>query len=136
MRRSLLMSLCLAVAGCAYPYTPLVDMNGVNPVVYERDLAACQATAQTPYPAGAIAVGMVIGASVGAGLGAIIAPLSGAANFGLAESTGALSGGAAGAVPGAAGAIPGAATASSAGQTQSVDDCLAAHGYKLLTHRS
>jgi hypothetical protein len=104
-------------------------MTDVDPVVYERDLAACQAIAQTPYPAGAIAVGMVIGASVGAGLGTIIAPLSGAANLGLAESTGGLSGG-------AAGAVPGAAAGTTVQPAQSLDACLAAHGYKVLPRGS
>lgn len=105
-------------------------MTDVDPVVYERDLAACQASAQTPYPypPGRIFAGLVIGASFGAGLATIIVPLSGAANLGLAESSGALSGGAAGAAAdGAAGTVT-----PPADRMPSVDACLAAHGYKKL----
>ena len=65
---------CLVVlVGCAHTgagYRPLVDTQGVDMNLYERDLRDCQGYAQQTANA---AQGAVVGAVVGAALGALLA---------------------------------------------------------------
>jgi hypothetical protein len=125
MKRIGSLALAVALGGCAAG-PPLIDMTDINPVTYQRDFDQCQVEAQGDEPAGPIVVGALIGASFGFGL----------AGFAAAPgSTGILYGGAAGAVSGAG---LSAATGTPLGAQppvprQSLADCLAAHGYKVIS---
>lgn len=112
------------LAGCASNYHPAVDMSGVDSAKYNADLAACAARAQQNYPGGAMLVGAVAGATVGAGMGALLGHVWViASNPGLAESYGAIAGGVAGTGYGAA--------IGTRDQRAVIDDCLIQDGYKL-----
>jgi len=124
LRPMVLVSVLLA--GCASDYRPAVDLTGVDVAKYNGDLAACAARAQQAYPGGAMVVGAVAGATIGAGMGTVLGQTAGwgiASNSGLAESYGAIAGGVAG--PGA-GAVVGTRD-----QRAVIDDCLIQDGYKL-----
>ena len=134
----LILVLAVSLGGCAAGGPPLVDMTDVNPVVYQRDLDQCQVEARSVVDlAGPIVVGAIAGATIGMGFGALLStPVSWTA-IGY--------GGAAGAVAGA-----GISAATSAGwgadvsaaadappaapppPRQSLADCIAAHGYKVI----
>jgi hypothetical protein len=40
------------LAGCSYPPLPVVDMQGVDPVKYNRDAAECAEHAETAFEFG------------------------------------------------------------------------------------
>jgi len=101
------------LAACAG--RPIVDMAGVDPAQYQRDLAECRGYAdQVPKRA---AGGAVVGALIGAAVGAAI---------GNSDTAQALAG--AGAVQGAA---EGAATTHEE-RAVVVRRCLAGRGYRVL----
>ena len=125
MRLACLLVVAL-LAGCA-PAQPLVDMRGADPVAYQRVLDRCAAIASPDNPNGPLLVGVIIGGTMGLGLATMIT--------GYVEETGAAIGAASGAVAG--GAI--AATTNlgetlSPGPRQSLDECLASHGYRVVGH--
>jgi hypothetical protein len=122
MHKGISLAACLALAACAAPAHPLVDMTDVDPVTFQQVYDNCEATAVDTYPSGPIFAGMVIGATVGMGMGAIIGGVSD--GISIAEGYGALAGA-------GAGAVPGLVTAQS-DQRQSLADCLGAHGYKVI----
>ena len=75
---------CALISGCAANPDPIIDMQGVDPVRYERDLAECKTykdqirteTGAAKGAAGGAAVGGAIGAitgdaAKGAGVGAV-----------------------------------------------------------------
>ncbi|MGH7088447.1 MAG: hypothetical protein ACREFQ_06060, partial [Stellaceae bacterium] len=64
-----LLGLATALAACSGP--PLVDMTDVDPVVYQRALDRCEAEGQSYDAVGPLIAGVIIGASAGAGLGAL-----------------------------------------------------------------
>lgn len=71
MRSIWLNLMTCAVLGCAAHPEPIVDMQGVDPVRYEHDLADCRGYAeQIPIEQG-VARGAAAGAVVGAAAGAI-----------------------------------------------------------------
>lgn len=119
-------ALVAALGGCAGP--PLADMTDVDPVVFQRDLDGCEAVSQTVEPAGPVLAGLLMGATIGAGLGAFAggAAVSGAT---IGEGYGAAAGGVAGAGVSAATNRPLAIPPPAPQQT--VAECLTAHGYKI-----
>lgn len=123
MRHVLLLVSGLAVASCASraAYQPAVDLTGVDAARYAADLDGCRAYAD-PGRYGPLVANAVIGASAGAGLGAVLGWLS-EGNAGLATSYGAISGGVAGAGVGAASPAPEVKRA--------LDECLRNNGYKV-----
>ena len=123
--RKLPLAVAAALVGCAGP--PLVDMNDVNPVAYQRDFDQCQIEAQWFEPAGPIVAGVIIGGSFGLGLGAIG---SGVPATTAAEGYGAAAGAVTGAGVSAIAGPPPATTG--AAPRQSMADCLASHGYKVI----
>ncbi len=127
MRRIItLAAIALGLAGCASP--PLVDMTGVDPVVYQRDLDHCQAIATGKDVAGPLVAGAIIGASVGMGAGAFAGATPAISE---AEGIGAGAGAAAGA--GTAAAVKAAPEPpAKPEEIRSVADCLRVHGYKVL----
>ena len=124
MRKAWLV-LAASLGGCAAG-PPLVDMTGVDPVAYQRDLDQCQLVAQDTDPAGPLVVGALMGATIGMGLAAGIAPVS---------TTAVGYGGAAGAAAGAgvSGATGAPLAARPPAQRQSLAACLTAHGYKVIS---
>jgi hypothetical protein len=119
----------LGLAGCAAP-APLVDMTGVDPVRFQRDLDRCEAIARGPETFGPLVAGAIMGASFGMGVGAFAGTSS---SVSVAEGIGGGAGAAAG--TGTAAIIaPAPAPVPSAApeETRSVADCLRAHGYKPL----
>jgi hypothetical protein len=128
-----------ALAGCAGP--PLVDMTDVDPVVYQRDFDHCEVAAPSHEWTGAIIVGALMGATIGLGAATFAATEPG---FTLATGYGAAAGAAEGAgasavtgtplaVPPPAGQAAAPPAVSPPGPQQSLADCLAAHGYKVIT---
>jgi hypothetical protein len=120
-------ALVAALGGCAAP--PLVDMNDVNPVVYQRDLDRCDVEAQSVEPAGPVIAGLIMGATMGLGLGAFA---GGATTYTttMAEGYGAAAGGVTGAGISAATNAPLAVPPPAPRQT--VADCLTASGYRII----
>ncbi len=118
--------LIAALGGCAGP--PLVDMTDVDPVVYQRNLDRCDVEGQTVEPAGPVIAGIIMGATMGVGLGAF----AGGATYTttMAEGYGAAAGGVAGAGISAATDAP--LAAAPAVPRQTVADCLTAHGYRII----
>jgi len=107
---TLMISLLAACAG-----RPIVDMAGVDPAQYQRDLAECRGYAdQVPKRAGG---GAVVGALIGAAVGAAI---------GNSDTAQALAG---------AGAVQGAAEGAAMSHQERavvVRRCLAGRGYRVL----
>ena len=91
MRRALLIATVMVVGCSAHP-DPIIDTQGVNMAMYERDLAECRQFAAQIQPAKGVAKGAVAGAAVGAAIGAING------NVADAAAVGAVSGGATSAV--------------------------------------
>ncbi|MBY5993008.1 glycine zipper family protein [Ferrimonas balearica] len=122
MRLPILMSLALLSTGCAYNQKPVVDLDGVDPVQYEQDYAACERYAESVDKGEAARVGATNAGAAGAAGGAVV---------------GAIEDGASGALIGAvAGGIGGAAMGASAGageatRTQALvlRRCLSERGY-------
>jgi outer membrane lipoprotein SlyB len=118
-----LMSVCflaLVLGGCK-SHGPggnvIVDMKGVNPADYQRDLSECQSYAQQVDTTGNVGGNAAGGAVVGGAIGAI---------FGGGE--GAARGAGAGAVTGGARGVE-----QTAGERhQVVANCLRHRGYKIL----
>ncbi len=52
LRLALIVLALFPLAGCAYPPLPVVDMKGVDPVVYNRDAAECAHYAETAFEFG------------------------------------------------------------------------------------
>jgi hypothetical protein len=123
MRRALLIA-ALSLTGCVEH--PLVDMTDIDPVSYQAVYDRCEASSVGTSKGGPILVGVIMGASVGMGLAAVI--VGAAPGISAAEGWGALSGAGAGA---AAGSIPNPVTGPPENY-QSISDCLTQHGYKLL----
>lgn len=65
------LALATALAGCAANPDPIVDMKGVDPVRYERDLAECKAYKDQIRTEVGVAKGAAGGAAVGGAIGAI-----------------------------------------------------------------
>ena len=118
--RLMIITICalaaLALAGCAN-HRPIVDMKGVDPVAYERDLAQCQDYARQVSVAGKSAVGAAAGAVVGGLVGAAVG------NSRTAER----SAGAGAAVGAAKGTARGAQE-----QQRVIRNCLRNRGYAVL----
>jgi hypothetical protein len=120
--------LAISLSGCA-PTHPLVYMSDLDPVAYQRVLDHCEAVGGTSDAAGTAIAGTIIGASFGLGL----ATLFTVAPFGAAAAGyGAGGGGAVGAV--ALGSDTPVKEALSADPPQTLEECLAAHGYKVIGH--
>ena len=70
--RTIALLLVLAVAGCSgNANKPIVDMKGVNPYLYEEDLAECSEYADQVAVGQKAATGAAAGAAVGAAIGVI-----------------------------------------------------------------
>lgn len=123
MRHALLLIFSLVLAGCAprETYQPNADLTGIDAARYAADLDGCRNYAN-PGRYGPLVSAAVIGASAGAGLGAVLGWLA-KGNIGLATSYGAISGGVAGAGIGAAAPAPEVKRA--------LDECLRNNGYKV-----
>ena len=67
MRTALATITIMQLTGCAG--CPIVDMNGVHPMQYQRDLEECENYASQVNVAGQTATGAVAGAVVGAVIG-------------------------------------------------------------------
>ena len=65
------LSMALVVAGCAANPDPIVDMRGVDPVLYEQDLAECKNYRSQIQTEVGVAKGAAGGAAVGGAIGAI-----------------------------------------------------------------
>jgi len=115
----------LALAGCAGP--PLVDMTDVDPVVYQRDFDHCEMVAQGSVPAGPVVIGALMGATIGVGAAGFITAVPAAtAASGIGAASGAAAGAGVSAASGQPLAVPPQPT------RQSLADCLASHGYKVI----
>jgi hypothetical protein len=131
--RNLLLLCGAALAGCATSGPPLVDMTNVDPVVYQGDLDRCEAGGHGSDAAGPLVVGAIMGASIGAGLGALFTFPAPTAAYSVAEAYGTGTGAVAGAaVSTAANAPPPKGTVPEAGGSQTVAQCLAAKGYRVI----
>ncbi len=129
MRVLISLTAVAALGGCVAA-TPLADMTGVDPVVYQRDLDRCQSIAPSADALGPLLVGALMGASFGMGAAAFAGPTS---SISIAEGYGAAAGAGAGAgiatlVTRATPTPPGPPQ-----ETRSVADCLRAHGYTVLS---
>jgi hypothetical protein len=71
MRHTCSLWLALCVAACAANPDPIVDMRGVDPVLYEQDLADCKAYKSQIQTEAGVAKGAAGGAVVGGAVGAI-----------------------------------------------------------------
>lgn len=107
------------VAGCATTpsYRPVVDMQGVDANVYERDLVECKTYATQISPGQSAATGAIVGTAFGALLGAAV---GGSNNVGLGARVGAAEGIGLGAASGVA------------SQFDVVKNCLRGRGYRVL----
>lgn len=108
--------LMLMVAGCA-SYHPIVDMQGVNPDLYEMDLRECEQYAEQvntgPEVASSTAIGTIFGAAIGVAGG-------GRSSLGTGAAVGAVSGVAAG-----SGKVY-------RDKQQVIRNCLKGRGYRVL----
>ena len=116
MKKLIAVAVVLSVAGCA-SYRPIVDMQGKDANLYERDLQACQSIAAQVSPEGHA----VAGAVIGAGLSALLATVGGR---GYDRGASARMGGVLGA---AAGGGEGAQA-----QRNIIINCLRGRGYNAL----
>jgi len=132
MRRIILI-VATALAGCATSGPPLVEMTDIDPVVYQRDLDHCEAVGNGSDAAGPLVAGALMGASIGGGLGAIFGGAGALSSpaYSVAEAYGTGTGAVAGAAGNAAANAP-SSQKSDPGARQTVAQCLAAKGYKLL----
>jgi len=107
------------LAGCnTAQYRPVVDTQGVNMAIYERDLGECQRYAQQIDVGNSLAASAAVGAGV---LGALAAVLGGNRyDVGRWASAGAITGGVNGAAAG--------------GRTQVdiIRNCMSGRGYRVL----
>ncbi|MBY5993009.1 glycine zipper family protein [Ferrimonas balearica] len=111
-------------AGCAYNQQPVVEMSGVDPAQYQRDLAYCEGYARSVDKGEAARVGAVNSAAVGGAGGAVV----GAVDDGW---EGAVAGALAGALVGATfGAAEGGISATDT-QALVLRRCLQNQGYTL-----
>lgn len=124
MRTPALLTPALAVGlllgGCTSD--PIVDMRGVDPDQFDRDLAACREYADQVNVAGGAAGGAAVGAATGAALGAVIGAITGAPGTGAA--IGAASGGTTGGVTGVG--------SGRSRQDRVVRNCLRERGYAVF----
>lgn len=114
---SIALLLLPVLAGCAFNRPPIVDMAGVDPAAYQRDLQECEAYAAEVQVAAQAGTGAAAGAVVGAAVGAV---------FGN-SSTAARGAG--------AGAVSGAANGTGTGlaeRRQVIRNCLIGRGYRVL----
>lgn len=119
MKPILLFAIAACLAGCAASqYRPIVDLQGADPYLYERDLADCQAYARQVDPGANAVAGAVVGALVGAAFGVAIGDSSEFARTGAAI----------GALDGAL--VGGAGTAGT--QVDIIRNCLGGRGYVVL----
>ncbi len=106
----------LMIAGCA-SYRPIVDMQGVDPYLYEMDLRECQQYAEqidtSSEVVGSTAVGTVFGAAIGIAGG-------GRSSLGTGAAVGAVTGVAAGGAK------------ASRDKNQVIRNCLTGRGYRVL----
>lgn len=110
--KTLLLALC--AAACAANPDPIVDMRGVDPVLYEQDLADCkQYTRQIQTEVG-VAKGAAGGAVVGGAIGAI------GGDTGKGAGVGAVAGGAK------------SAQLNEREKQRVVKNCMRGRGYKVL----
>ncbi len=123
MHRGMILAAVL-LAGCAYSYEPVVDMQGVDQAKYDRDLAECRGYADQVSPVEEAAGAGLLSAAIGAALGAVVGAVSGGVSAGGGAAAGAAVGGTAGVVTGGVGA----------GQSQVdiIKKCLSGRGYRLL----
>lgn len=124
-----LLPVLATLGGCVAP-TPLVDMTGVDPVVYQRDLDYCQSIASSADKYGPLFAGALIGGTAGLGAGAFAAPAT--STFSASEGYGAAAGAAAGTGAAAIAGPPPPRAAPTPEEMRSVADCLRVHGYKVL----
>lgn len=118
MKKIFVVAAVLALTGCA-SQTPnqIIDMQGVDAIAYQRDLADCNQYADQVDVGGSVAQGAVGGAIIGAIVGGLIGGSDGAV-FGAK-------------VFGVSGAAEGAA--SSAHDKRAISTrCMTGRGYKVL----
>jgi outer membrane lipoprotein SlyB len=118
--RTIALLLVLAATGCSSNANrPIVDMKGVNPYLYEEDLAECSEYADQVAVGQKAATGAAAGAAVGAAIGVIwdgergSSPARGAAT---------------GAVLGGSGGVAGGMKE----RSEVVKSCLRQRGYRVL----
>ena len=123
MRRGMIL-VAVVLAGCAYSYEPVVDMQAVDQSTYDRDLAECRGYADQVSPVEEAASSGLLSAAIGAALGAVIGAVSGNVSAGGGAAAGAAVGGTTGVLAGGVGA----------GQSQVdiIKKCLSGRGYRLL----
>lgn len=112
--------LVLAVAGCSgNANKPIVDMKGVNPYLYEEDLAECSEYADQVAVGEKALTGAAAGAAVGAAIG-VIWDGEGGSSPARGAGTGAVLGGTGGIASGVN------------ERSQVVKNCLRQRGYRVL----
>lgn len=109
----------LALAGCQSnpQQRVIIDPKGVDPAVYEQDLAECSEISKQASPGGSAARGALGGALIGGALGGI---------FGDSRSAGRMAGG---------GAVIGGASQAGEGYSERdrvLRNCMMGRGYRVL----
>ncbi len=115
MMRITFVAMLLLLASCAG--RPIVDMKGVDPAQYQRDVGECESYADQVNVAGQAATGAVAGAVIGAAVGAVVG------NHGTVERTA------------GAGAVVGGAKGTGRGASEKqrvLHNCLRHRGYVVL----
>jgi hypothetical protein len=120
--RASVLVITVALTACAQTYEPVVDMEGVDPAKYAKDLAGCRKYAKIADPAGEAVAGALLGAAFGAALGAATGATVGQAGCGASYGT---------AVGGASGLAAGGASGM-ARQIRIICHCLTTRGYSVL----
>lgn len=119
LRATVLAVPLLALAACQSnpKQRVIVDTKGIDPAVYEQDLAECSTLSDQAKPGSSAARGAVGGAVIGGALGAI---------FGDSRSAGRMAGG---------GAVIGGASQAGAGYSERdrvLRNCMSGRGYRVL----
>lgn len=116
-----ILSVAILLSACA-SYQPVIDMQGVDPIKYEADLAECHRYADQIDAVKDGATGTLVGAGIGAAFGAAIGAVVGAPASGAAMGA-------------TAGGFGGGASETNKAMNRKkdiMDNCLRNRGYKIL----
>ena len=112
----------VVLSACAGSYEPVVDMEGINPDKYQKDLAVCRGYADKVDASGSAAKDTLLGAGLGAAAGAAIGAIAGDAGGGALLGT----------AVGGFGGAGSSASDSVSRQKTIINNCLSKRGYSVL----